>query len=141
MPRYDFECEQCGTVSEHTFRMADKPETVACACGGSCRTLFCADIEVFVPGKPIPFTKPCAPPGWERGMTAERAERLYAQQVQATKKAARAQRRSLSRKKGGMRLKARIPEALLKARMNQFGKNYWIEEGTRALRRDDLVLD
>lgn len=32
MPRYDYRCPR-GHVTEHTFRMADKPETVPCAFG------------------------------------------------------------------------------------------------------------
>lgn len=140
MPRYDFQCPACGTVQEHTFRMAEKPPQVPCACGEQAETVFSADIEVFVHGKPIRFTKPVAVPGWTRGADPDAAEREYARQVREAKKQARAQKRSLSRKPG-IELKAKIPEALLHARMQQFGRNYWCEEGKKALRRDDLLID
>lgn len=35
MPRYDYECTTCHSREEHTFSMADMPDSVACPCGKS----------------------------------------------------------------------------------------------------------
>lgn len=35
MPTYDYQCQECQAVQEQFFKMADKPPSVPCACGGT----------------------------------------------------------------------------------------------------------
>jgi len=42
MPIYDYACE-CGIEQERFFKMADKPDTVSCICGGVARKVLSAN--------------------------------------------------------------------------------------------------
>lgn len=35
MPIYDYACDTCGHISEHTCRIAEKPDAMTCSCGGT----------------------------------------------------------------------------------------------------------
>jgi putative FmdB family regulatory protein len=41
MPTYAYKCD-CGTEQEQFFRIADKPDTVPCECGGRARKILSA---------------------------------------------------------------------------------------------------
>lgn len=135
MPRYDYECSSCGSVTEHLFSMASKPEVVPCECGGECRSLITGGSTVLVKGVAweIPFDKRCMPIGWQHGNTdAAAQERRYGRMIDEQRKV---------KQTGDFRMKARIPRELYNARVRQTGnKNYWTEEGDTALKRDGLLL-
>lgn len=37
MPNYTYNCETCESTTIEQFRIADRPETVTCACGGTAK--------------------------------------------------------------------------------------------------------
>lgn len=40
MPAYDFECQKCGDIAEHVYRIADCPEELRCdRCGGTAKKI------------------------------------------------------------------------------------------------------
>lgn len=141
MPEYDFRCAACDRLIVLRQPItAALSEQIPCECGGIAERQYSGDVMVLVPGAPIDFAKPAAVPGWERGMTKERAEREYSKLVRGNRTRTVQQRRSKSRHKPDVRLVGQVPEALFQARMNQFGKDYWTSEGKKALRRDDLLF-
>lgn len=137
MPRYDYECSSCGSVTEHAFSMVSKPETMACECGGECRSLITGGGTVLVKNVAweIPFDKRCMPIGWQHGNTdAEAQERRYGRMIDEQKK--------IKQTGKDIRMKARIPRELFQSRIRQTGnKNYWTDEGDAALRRDNLLIE
>ncbi len=36
-PNYDFHCSQCDSTTIEHFRIADRPESITCACGGTAK--------------------------------------------------------------------------------------------------------
>jgi putative FmdB family regulatory protein len=34
MPSYDYACDRCGHIGEEFFKLAEKPDTIPCGCGG-----------------------------------------------------------------------------------------------------------
>jgi len=53
MPRYDYECELCGRITEKTFHIADKPEEIRCpACGHTASSIITAPQSVRPDWKP-----------------------------------------------------------------------------------------
>lgn len=142
MPRYDYECQSCGSVAEHLFTMSGKPETVACECGGVSVSIITETAPPLVKGAcwEIPHELRTLPVGWNRGNKDGRAqEQRYNKLQQETRKRAEEVSRSAHRK-DDIRLAAKIPRELFKARQRQNGQNYWTDEGKAALKREGLLL-
>ncbi len=74
MTRYDYECGLCGSVRELSFSIAEKPETVACDCGGSASSVISGGQMAVVLGRPWECSKPVFPGRWENGVTAEQRQ-------------------------------------------------------------------
>lgn len=142
MPRYDFHCEGCGTVREHIYRMADVPSELACDCGGVARMQIGAGVQVCVRGNPAPFKQKYMSPvaGWEKGVDADAEEARFAKRHAVEKRMAQAVAPE-KRRKDEIRKVASIPGALFRARANEFGKNYWTDEGKVAIEREGLSYE
>lgn len=141
MPRYDYQCAECGEVAEHTFTMAEKPDVLSCDCGGVSTSLISRSIEVLVTGNTRPFKldATCVPVGWEHGNTDVAAqERRYSKMIAETKKAAIANDKQAI--KGGVRCIGRVPRELDRMRRNQYGKDYWQQDTKKRLAEDGLLF-
>lgn len=141
MPRYDYQCDDCGEVREFVFRMAEKPDTVACSCGGSCSSVISDRIEVLICGneKKYALDALSVPVGWERGNTdAEAQERRYAKIINESRKQAKAVEKQAAKR--GMRLIARQPREHYRMRTKQFGKDYYQSDVKRKLKEDGLLF-
>lgn len=138
--RYHFQCETCGHGTEVVRSIVDgPPESVPCAgCGGE-QTRVWTSPEVHTPNQFIDFTHPGQNIAQAAGRTPQQQERLYGKIIDSYKKVRAAKRRSLSRQPEGKIDVTDIPREMYQARMNQFGKNYWKEEGAKALKRDGLI--
>lgn len=140
MPRYDYQCRECGSVAEHVFTMAEKPDLLACECGGQAASLINGDVEVLVKGnqRPMKLTGTCVPVGWERGNTdPDVQERRYAEIINSERKAVRANDKKAIR--NGFRKIASVPRELHRMRTNQYGKSYWQEDTKAKLKSDGLL--
>lgn len=139
--RYDFQCAECGAIEEHQFRMADKPDHVACKCGGRAESLINANIEAIVKGRERPFmlNETSRPVGWERGNTdCVAQENYYSQLVQSERKAAAAaDKRAI---KNGIRKIATVPREFHRMRTQQFGKDYYRDDTKAKLKADGLLF-
>lgn len=126
MPRYDYQCADCGAIAEHTFRMADKPDHLICRCGGLATSLISDQIETIVRGNERPYKLDalCMPVGWEHGNTdADAQERAYAEIVRRERKQAlEVDKRAI---KGGIRKIATQPREHYRLRTKQYGKDYY----------------
>jgi len=124
MPTYTYECDGCGAMYERHTSMKDHSPTVQCGCGTLASQVFNWQGESFVKGNERPFKLDgtCVPIGWERGNTGPAQQRRYEKLIAATKKAARKNDKQAI--KGGIRLDAKVPRELLRARQNQYGKDY-----------------
>jgi len=140
--RYDFQCESCGAIEEHVFSMAGKPDHLQCKCGGLASSLFSADVQVVALGNQKDFKLDGwnnRPLGWERGNTdAAAQERAYSRIVKNTRTAALANDRQAI--KGGMRMIARQPREHNRARLHQFGKDYYRDDIKKKLKEDGLLF-
>lgn len=126
MPRYDFQCAQCGAIEEHTFRMADKPDHLACGCGGQASSIISDQIETIVKGNERPYKLDglCLPVGWENGNTdADAQERAYAKIIASERKQAlEVDKKAI---KGGIRKIATQPREHHRLRTRQYGRDYY----------------
>lgn len=140
--RYDFQCAVCGAVEEHRFRMADKPDHVACAtCGGRAESIFNAEIQVIVRGgeRPFKLDATCLPIGWDKGNTdAEAQERRYAKIINTERK--RAVENDKNAIRGGIRKIATVPRELHRMRTQQYGKDYYQSDTKAKLKADGLLF-
>lgn len=139
--KYLFECPACNSDVEVFRSIVEGPPTeVQCTgCGGQARRVWTVP-EVHKPGAFIPFTHLGTNLAQEVGRTPAQQERMYARVIERNKLIAREKKRSRGRRaEGKTELAAEIPREMYIARQQQFGKNYWQEEGRRALRRDGLV--
>lgn len=55
--RYDFECEKCSLVFEHSCSMSERPESLPCQCGGEARQIIIAVPYSCVRFAPYEFDK------------------------------------------------------------------------------------
>lgn len=142
MPRYDFRCEECGTVREHVCRMADRPKVLACACGGDAHQVIGAGVQACVRGGPARFDPKYMTPvaGWERGVDANAEEARFAKQHAIEKKQAQ-EVAPQRRRQDVVRKVASIPGAMFRARVNEYGKSYWSDEGKKAIEREGLSYE
>lgn len=117
--------------------MADYVGTHACACGGMAERSFTACPEVLVLGaaRDWKIDHRSVPIGWERGNTGREQEARYAAHIEATRKLARANDKKAIR--GGIRHIATVPREAVRARNNQFGKDYLdpTQQSTTELKR------
>jgi len=44
MPLYSYHCKDCGITSDHFFKIAEKPDSVPCSCGGVAGKVFSASL-------------------------------------------------------------------------------------------------
>lgn len=139
--RYDFQCAACGAIEEHQFRMADKPDHVACACGGRAESLISSGIEVLVKGNERPYMLDATslPVGWEKGNTdSDGQERAYSDLVRAERKlAADADKTAI---KNGVRKIATVPREFHRMRTRQYGKDYYRDDTKAKLKADGLLF-
>lgn len=141
MPRYDYQCEDCGDVREHFFLMSEKPAEIECECGGVCSSIISGFVEVMVTGSTRPFKldATCMPVGWEKGNVDNVAqEREYQRVIGNHKKLAR--RHDKQAIKGGIRHIGSVPRELHRMRQNQYGKDYWQQDTKKRLAEDDLLF-
>lgn len=139
--RYDFQCAQCGAIEELSFRMADKPDHVTCACGGRAESLISRYVEVLVHGNERPFKMDPSflPVGWEKGNTdAAAQQREYSRIIERDRKLAKQNDKKAI--KNGLRLIGRVPRELHRMRTNQYGKDYYREDTKAKLKSDGLLF-
>lgn len=56
MPRYDYECQNCGFVEEKIFKIADKPDWTTCReCGGPAKSIIGGLRPAYVQGDFEPY--------------------------------------------------------------------------------------
>lgn len=60
MPVYEYECEECGRITDKIFRIDEKPERVSCQCGASARAIISA-----------PQRRDCWEPYWDEHLGPE----------------------------------------------------------------------
>jgi len=140
VPRYDYECQSCGDVREHVFRMAEKPDTLPCECGGVSASLIADGIQVIFKDNqlPIHLDKFDVPIGWERGNTdPEVQEARYAKKIREERK--RVREYDKTARKNNLRLIASVPRELHRKRQRQFGKDYWQDDTKKKLKRDGML--
>lgn len=147
-----YECLSCGERYELALSDTEIAPDVECACGASVSWSRISIGEergnvsgqVLVRDKQWDIPPEFRPPPcrWEKGnVDHEAQERRYADIQTTAAKAVDARRRDMSRRDSGKQdLVARIPRELFLARQRQYGKDYWLNEGDRALRRDGLKL-
>lgn len=94
-------------------------------------------------GKPIPFTKPAVNIA-RRYRTPQQQEKFYSRYIGKWKESMTKLKRQRGLSRSGeqnMRLVGKVPRELWVARTRQFGKQYWFDEGRKALKRDGLDFD
>lgn len=146
MPTYTYRCGACGEGQEHFLSFSAYKPMMPCACGGEAERSYTDDApEVIVRGRPRDFKLDATdvPIGWERGNTdCDAQEARYGRIVREAKKAAAANDKQAI--KNGIRMIARVPRELDRARRKQFGKDYWDASNTteikEKLKADDLLL-
>lgn len=140
MPRYDFRCEACESVQEHTFSMAEKPDVLACECGGEMHSMFSSTVEILAKGNTREFKldASCVPIGWERGNDGQKQAERYRQIVAESRKMARAGDKKAI--KNGVRLVGKVPRELDRLRKKQYGKDYYQTDTVEKLKSDGLYL-
>jgi len=57
MPRYDYECGQCGCREEKVFSMADMPNSITCSCSGEAVRVIDSAPNSFVANREYTFDK------------------------------------------------------------------------------------
>ena len=136
---YPDECEPCNLrwsiekSMDHATAIELCPE-----CGIDLTRIFTAP-SVLVLGDPLPMK--IGGNNVSKGRrTNQQQERVYANVMNETRKRARA-RRGERHGDGSVRMAAQIPRELYMARTRQYGKNYWVDEGKKALKRDGLSFD
>lgn len=138
--RYDFQCAQCGAIEELSFRMADKPDHVTCACGGRAESIISSNIEVLVHGNERPFKMDPSflPIGWEKGNVDGAAqERAYSKLIAEERKLARQNDKQAI--KNGLRKIGSVPREMHRMRTNQYGKDYYRSDTAAKLKADGLL--
>lgn len=125
MPTYTYRCGACGEGQEHFLSFsAYKPE-MPCSCGGLAERDFSNDApEVCVKGNQRDFKLDATdvPLGWQHGNTDPvKQEARYAKIIRDAKKAAFHNDKQAI--KQGIRMIARVPRELDRARRKQFGKD------------------
>ena len=140
--RYLCQCSSCGQRIGVTRSIVDgPPEYVPCdgpGCGGEAARVWTSP-EVHTPGAFIPFTHLGPNLAEKAGRTPEQQERIYSKIIESGRKVRAEKKRSLGKRAEGRFESHEIPRELWVARERQFGKNYWREEGMKALKRDGLV--
>jgi len=124
--RYGYLCDACGSEPEVSCPMGQAPAEVACPCGAQAHQTFNANVQCIIRGNQRMFDVDNLnnrPIGWEWGNTAEAQNRRYSKITADAKKAARKVDKQAI--KGGIRLIAKVPRELHRARSNQFGKDYF----------------
>ena len=137
--RYLFQCQLCGLETDVVRSIVDgPPDSVPCECNGTAKRVWTSP-EVHTPGAFIPFTHLGPNLAEKAGRTPEQQERIYSKIIESGRKVRAEKKRSLSKRAEGRFESHEIPRELWVARERQFGKNYWREEGMKALKRDGLV--
>ncbi len=136
---YPYECEPCKLrwsiekSMDHATAIELCPE-----CGIDLTRIFTPP-SVLVLGDPLPMK--IGGNNISKGRrTNQQQERVYANVMNETRKLARG-RRGERHGDGSVRMAAQIPRELYMARTRQYGKNYWVDEGKKALKRDGLSFD
>jgi len=133
MPTYPYKCASCGFEFEQSCSFKDYVPRLQCGCGGWADRTWCV-VEVIAKGTPRDFKLDITdqPIGWHRGNTSEAQEARYEKIVRASKQAALANDSQAC--KNGMRMIARVPRELDRARRKQFGKDYWDTSDTKQIK-------
>lgn len=136
---YPYECDPCDLYFEISKPMDDALNDEACPdCGVRLERVFTAP-SILVLGDPLPMK--IGGHNISKGRRTDRQqERVYANVMNETRKLARA-RRGERHGDGSVRMAAQIPRELYMARTQQYGKNYWVDEGKKALKRDGLSFE
>lgn len=109
--RYDFRCESCEDIFEHSCRMAERPDVLPClSCGGDARQTFTSVPEVFVRFRPYEFdrSKNVMSNGRKHGRTDQQQHEHYRKIVEMNRSAA-ARRRQNGGNKDAAELLAVFP--------------------------------
>ena len=119
--------------------MAEKPDTLPCACGGVSTSLI-AECEFILKDSPFAM-KPDQfdlPIGWEKGnVDPDKQEARYGRMIDADRKRSRAYDKKAI--KNGIRKIASVPRELYRLRQRKFGKDYWQDDTKNKLKRDGLL--
>lgn len=100
--RYDYECGSCGLVWEHSCPMSQRPDTLACKCGGTARQVILSVPHCHVKFGEYRYNKAKNVPsmGARFGRSPEQQHETYRRIFDAQRKQVAAERRSLSKKDG-----------------------------------------
>ena len=136
MVRYDFECQSCGDVQEHVFRMAEKPDTLPCSCGGVSCSIISDQIEVIAKDNEpnLRLSALDMPIGWDKGnIDPAKQEARYRKIVARDRKlAGDAKQKAI---KGGIQKIATVPRELDRLCKKNYGKDYFATDTERKLKQ------
>jgi len=143
MPRYDYQCDTCEAIEEHSFSMADKPESLSCSdkeCGGRSTSLIGRGTQFIVRGneRPMNLDATCLPIGFEKGNTGPEQQARYSKIINEKRKLAKLNDKEAI--KGGIRHIGSVPRELDRLRKRQYGKDYYQENTKQRLAEDGLLF-
>lgn len=147
-----YECRQCDAALVLAYPLESEAVDIKCECGemvGYCRINYGSPadepldgVTVLVKNQQweIPPEFRTMPLGWQHGnIDHDAQEQRYGEIINDARKRTHEVARG-AHAKSDFRLAAKIPRELFLARQRQYGKDYWQNEGTAALRRDNLLL-
>lgn len=143
--RYVFECPGCGEHAEVVRSIKDgPPASVRCtSCDVEAQRVW-QPPELVFRDNPLPYANGLCGRNIAEGVrTPAEQERLYGRVLNRWHRAARRKKRErgLSRiPDDDWSLRAKVPREAYEARRRQFGKDYWQQEGDRALKRDGWLI-
>jgi len=149
MPFYEYACPDCEAITVDMRPMVKRNDPHECEyCGKKIERVLSLPGACYDPDKPFDFEPRAMGVNIARGnRTPAQQEKHYGKIIDRTRKLVKKKTRDEKTKAGmldredRMHMKARIPRELFIARTRQFGKNYWVDEGHRALKKDGLLLE
>ena len=147
MPFYEYACDECKEITIDMRPMKRRNYPHKCEhCGKKIKRVLSMPAACYDPLKPLDFDPKKMGVNVSKGArTPAQQEREYGKIIEQSRKDVKQKTRD-EKFKGGddpyrMHMQARIPRELFSARTRQFGKDYWIDEGKKALKRDGLLLE
>lgn len=149
MPFYEYACHDCKKITEKMRPMKVRNRQVKCdSCGKKIKRIMSMPAACYDPTKPFDFEPKAMGVNIARGnRTPAQQEKHYGKIIDDARKNVRRKTKDETTMRGEldrddrMHMKARIPRELYIARTRQFGKHYWSDEGEKALKRDNLLLE
>lgn len=147
MPTYGYYCEDCDQQFTRFSSLSNYQSERSCPkCGArsgrNCRDF--ASVGILNTTDALPIKSPGMNLAHKAGRSPAQQERLYKKLIGRLRDAhrrAKRERGTSRRSDNDIRANGSIPRELWHSRTKDYGKNYWYDEGKKALKRDGLDFD